>query len=373
MSFECKTTHRSIKVAIIGCGLVGKKRIAALPNNCTLKYVFDVVAENAQTASSLVDYPVIVATSLKVILNDPQVDIVIVATTHKDLVPTAMQAVEHKKHVLIEKPGSLDTTYRFSDIVATDSRGAQTFRVEGSCQLNARAKTIKTGPTGGGCTIIVDIAANGKFPEGSAWGYFIFYKPLAKLAAPTGSDKPPAFDGETESGWFKGTASIGSAAPVKFSAKFGDNSSLARAPKMECIRKASGGLYKGDVEVDLMFSLADGTRLYVFMSRSVFTYYGGETQTRERTSVSLYNFTSEDWLERDFEMVSETPPNQAYGDENVGSGSNGLKFDGSGGRFNLVLVERLVETDINGERVERYGDTMTLSGYVTCGWAKNSR
>ena len=95
-------------VAVVGCGLIGKKRIVALPNNCTLKYVFDVVAENAQTASSLVDYPVIVATSLEAILNDPQIDIVIIATTHKDLVPTAMQAVERKKHVLIEKPGSLN-------------------------------------------------------------------------------------------------------------------------------------------------------------------------------------------------------------------------------------------------------------------------
>ena len=95
-------------VAVIGCGLIGKKRIAALPNNCTLKYVFDVVVENAQSASSLIDYPVIVATSLEAILNDPQIDIVIVATTHKDLVPTAVQVVAHKKHVLIEKPGSLN-------------------------------------------------------------------------------------------------------------------------------------------------------------------------------------------------------------------------------------------------------------------------
>jgi len=220
---------------------------------------------------------------------------------------------------------------------------------------------------------VVNIAANGKFLEESVWGYFNIYKPLAKLAAPAGSDKPPVFDGETESGWFKGTASIGSAAPGKFSAKFGDNSPLARAPEVKCARRAGNSLYKGNVEADLMFSLADGTRLFVFMSRSVFSYYGGGTQTRERTSVSLYNLNSEDWLDRDFEMVSETPPNQAYGDENVGAGSNGLKLDGSGGRFNLVLVEKLVETDINGERIERYGDTLTLSGYVTCGWAKNSR
>ena len=95
-------------VAVVGCGLIGKKRITALPKDCTLKYVFDVVTENARTASLLIDYPVIVATSLEMILNDPHIDIVIVATTHKDLVPTAMQAVEHKKHVLIEKPGSLN-------------------------------------------------------------------------------------------------------------------------------------------------------------------------------------------------------------------------------------------------------------------------
>ena len=108
MSVEANTAHRPLKVGVIGCGLIGKKRIAALPSNCTLKYVFDVVLENAQTASSLVDYPVIVAASLEAILNDPQIDIVIIATTHKDLVPTAMQAVESRKHVLIEKPGSLN-------------------------------------------------------------------------------------------------------------------------------------------------------------------------------------------------------------------------------------------------------------------------
>jgi len=108
MSSGGNTTGRPLKVAVIGCGLIGKKRIAALPNECTLKYVFDVVAENAHIASSLVDYPVIVATSLDAILNDPHVDVVIIATTHKDLVPTAMQVVEYKKHVLIEKPGTLN-------------------------------------------------------------------------------------------------------------------------------------------------------------------------------------------------------------------------------------------------------------------------
>jgi predicted dehydrogenase len=95
-------------VAVVGCGLIGKKRIRGLPKSCTLKCVFDTVPENAKTASLIVDYPVIVASSLEMMLDDPQIDIVIVATTHKDLVPTAIKVVEHKKHVLIEKPGSLN-------------------------------------------------------------------------------------------------------------------------------------------------------------------------------------------------------------------------------------------------------------------------
>ena len=108
MSFETPEIHAPLLVAVVGCGLIGKKRIAALPKDCTLKYVFDVVDENAKTASLLVDYPVVVATSLEMLLNDPHVDIVIVATTHKDLVPTAIKAAMLNKHVLIEKPGSLN-------------------------------------------------------------------------------------------------------------------------------------------------------------------------------------------------------------------------------------------------------------------------
>jgi len=98
----------TFRVAVVGCGLIGKKRISGLPKGCALKYVYDAIPENAKSASSLVDYPVLIATSLEMILKDPQIGIVIVATTHKDLVPIAIQAVEHNKHVLIEKPGSLN-------------------------------------------------------------------------------------------------------------------------------------------------------------------------------------------------------------------------------------------------------------------------
>lgn len=100
--------QETLNVGVIGCGLVGKKRIAALPKTCTLKYVFDVVVEQARDAAALIDYPLKIATSPEIIMNDPDIDAVIVATPHKYLVPIATQAVEHNKHVLVEKPGSLN-------------------------------------------------------------------------------------------------------------------------------------------------------------------------------------------------------------------------------------------------------------------------
>ena len=93
--------------AVVGCGLIGCKRIAALPPGSTLKYVFDIVPANAQRAALLVDYPVTIASSLESILTDKSVDVVLIATSHQELAPIALQAVQSGHHVLIEKPGGM--------------------------------------------------------------------------------------------------------------------------------------------------------------------------------------------------------------------------------------------------------------------------
>lgn len=93
--------------AVVGCGLIGCKRIASLPMNSSLKYVFDIVQANAERAAVLVQYPVIIASSLESILEDKSVDVVVIATTHGELVPIAIRAINAGHHVLIEKPGGI--------------------------------------------------------------------------------------------------------------------------------------------------------------------------------------------------------------------------------------------------------------------------
>jgi predicted dehydrogenase len=107
--------------AVVGCGLIGCKRIASLPVGGVLKYVFDIVPMNAERAARMVKYPVIVASSMQSILEDKSVDVVVIATTHGELIPIAIQAVESGHHVLIEKPGgiSLDDIQRLKRSVSS--------------------------------------------------------------------------------------------------------------------------------------------------------------------------------------------------------------------------------------------------------------
>jgi predicted dehydrogenase len=93
--------------AVVGCGLIGCKRIASLPPESTLKYVFDIVPANAERAAQLVDYPVTIASKLEVIMVDQSVDVILIATSHHELASIALRAVQSGHHVLVEKPGAM--------------------------------------------------------------------------------------------------------------------------------------------------------------------------------------------------------------------------------------------------------------------------
>jgi predicted dehydrogenase len=97
-----------LSIAIVGCGLIGRKRAAALAPG-SLAYACDLnhcLAENLanihQGCFAITDY--------QVALRDPAVDAVIVATFNAALAPIALDAVRAKKHVLVEKPGGLSSS-----------------------------------------------------------------------------------------------------------------------------------------------------------------------------------------------------------------------------------------------------------------------
>jgi len=90
-------------VAIVGCGLVGRKRAAALPGG-KLVVCADRAADRAQTLAASAGAAVAADWRDAVCRDD--VDIVIVATTNDALVPVGLAALEAGKHLLLEKPAA---------------------------------------------------------------------------------------------------------------------------------------------------------------------------------------------------------------------------------------------------------------------------
>jgi predicted dehydrogenase len=92
--------------AIIGCGLIGKKRLAGLPAGAKLVVACDTnlaraeeLVKLAKTGRPLGDFKQAVA--------DPQVDAVIVATINAALAEVSAAAIRAGKHVIVEKPAGI--------------------------------------------------------------------------------------------------------------------------------------------------------------------------------------------------------------------------------------------------------------------------
>ena len=93
-----------MRAAIVGCGLIGEKRARAL-GGATLAVCCDVSIERAQKLAIL-QPGCDVSTDWRGTVTRPDVDIVLLATTHDALAPVADAAAAAGKHVLIEKPGA---------------------------------------------------------------------------------------------------------------------------------------------------------------------------------------------------------------------------------------------------------------------------
>jgi predicted dehydrogenase len=91
-------------VAIVGCGLVGAKRARALGDS-RLVAVADNDPGRARALAGQAE-GCVAETDWRAVVGRPDVEIVIVATTHDSLAPIALAAAEAGKHVLVEKPAA---------------------------------------------------------------------------------------------------------------------------------------------------------------------------------------------------------------------------------------------------------------------------
>jgi predicted dehydrogenase len=92
--------------AIVGCGLIGRKRLAGLPAGSKLVVACDTnlsraeeLVKLAQTGRAVADFQAAFA--------DPQVEAVIVATINSALAEVSTAAIRSGKHILVEKPAGI--------------------------------------------------------------------------------------------------------------------------------------------------------------------------------------------------------------------------------------------------------------------------
>src|SRR5580692_2177517 len=93
--------------AIVGCGLIGKKRLAGMPAGSQLMVACDTnlaraeeLVKAAKSGRAVSDFQSAVS--------DPKVEVVFVSTLNSTLAPITLAAAKHGRHVLVEKPGAIN-------------------------------------------------------------------------------------------------------------------------------------------------------------------------------------------------------------------------------------------------------------------------
>jgi predicted dehydrogenase len=95
-----------MKTAVIGCGVIGKKRAQAFPDHVELVGCFDEVTSNAEIFAA--EFNTKTFASPEELLATPDLSFVVIATRHDSLHTLAIQALNAGKHVFVEKPGAIN-------------------------------------------------------------------------------------------------------------------------------------------------------------------------------------------------------------------------------------------------------------------------
>jgi predicted dehydrogenase len=116
-----------VNYAIIGCGLIGKKRLAGLPEGSKLAVACDTnltraeeLVKLAQNGRAVTDYKQAVA--------DPQVHVVVVATINSTLAEISATAIRAGKHVIVEKPAGISVK-QLDELIALEKKHGVYVRV----------------------------------------------------------------------------------------------------------------------------------------------------------------------------------------------------------------------------------------------------
>jgi predicted dehydrogenase len=94
-----------VNVGIIGCGLIGTKRAGAVGEGHRVVAVADLARDRAEHLAA--QHPgCVVESDPHTLIARADIDLVVVATTNNVLASLTLRAVEHGRHVIVEKPAA---------------------------------------------------------------------------------------------------------------------------------------------------------------------------------------------------------------------------------------------------------------------------
>jgi predicted dehydrogenase len=95
-----------MRVGIVGCGLIGNKRLKAIGKDDRLVATCDSNLARAEQLASSAPAGAVALSDWHELVKRDDVDLVVVATTNDQLAPVTLAAIQAGKHVLVEKPAA---------------------------------------------------------------------------------------------------------------------------------------------------------------------------------------------------------------------------------------------------------------------------
>ncbi len=153
-----------MKVGIVGCGLIGGKRAAALEGEDKLVATYDLVLDRARALAA--KHKAEACASLEELV--AKSDVVVVATTNDQLAPVAMVAVKADKHAVVEKPAARSAAELEPLARAAQERGV-VVKVGFNHRFHPAAQKAREILTAGGAGDVMFI--RGRYGHGGRIGY----------------------------------------------------------------------------------------------------------------------------------------------------------------------------------------------------------
>jgi predicted dehydrogenase len=110
-----------MKAGVIGCGLIGQKRAAALPKSVQLVGCYD--SDEAAAGKFAGRFNTKSYENVRSLLSEKELDFVIIATRHDSLATISLAALKAGKHVFVEKPGAINYEEFLQVFQAANSNG----------------------------------------------------------------------------------------------------------------------------------------------------------------------------------------------------------------------------------------------------------